>query len=113
MKINWIVRLKNKAFWLALIPAVLILIQAVANVFGFSIELGSLGENLLAVVNAVFAVLAIIGIVADPTTEGLDDSDLAMTYDAPKPADADEQLTGYRDMFPRPPANGGKGGDAR
>ncbi len=34
-------------------------------------------------VNAVFAVLTIRGIVADPTTEGLQDSDRAMTYDKP------------------------------
>ena len=32
MKINWTVRLKNKTFWLALIPAVLLLVQAVAAV---------------------------------------------------------------------------------
>lgn len=82
--INWKVRIKNKNFWIALIPAVLLLIQVVARVFGFEIDLGDLGNNLLAVVNAVFVVLSILGIVTDPTTEGITDSKLALTYDEPK-----------------------------
>lgn len=90
MKINWTVRLKSKSFWLAIIPAVLLLIQVVAAVFGFGLDLGELGNKLLAVVNAVFAVLAILGIVVDPTTEGVSDSQQALTYTEPK-ADSDEQ----------------------
>lgn len=82
--INWTVRLKNKNFWLALIPAVLLLIQVVAAVFGYELDLGALGERLLAVINALFAVLAILGIVTDPTTEGIGDSKLALTYTNPK-----------------------------
>jgi len=85
MEINWLVRIRNKNFWLALIPAVLLLIQVVANVFGYQLDLGDLGNKLLAVVNAVFAVLAILGIVTDPTTAGVSDSNLAMTYEVPKP----------------------------
>lgn len=84
MKINWIVRLKNKAFWLAVVPAILLLVQVVAAVFGIALDLGDLGNKLLAVVNAVFAVLAILGIVNDPTTATLSDSDKALTYTAPK-----------------------------
>lgn len=84
MMINWKVRIKNKNFWIALIPAVLLLIQVIANVFGFTIDLTDLGQKLLAVVNALFVVLAILGIVTDPTTEGISDSDLAMTYEEPK-----------------------------
>ena len=82
--INWKIRIKNKNFWIALIPAVLVLIQVVVKVFGLEIDLGELGNNLLAVVNAVFVVLSILGIVTDPTTEGMSDSDLAMTYIEPK-----------------------------
>jgi len=82
--INWTVRVKNKAFWLALIPALLLLIQAVAAVFGYSIDMGDIGNKLIAVVNAVFGVLAILGIVTDPTTAGVGDSSQAMTYTAPK-----------------------------
>lgn len=82
--INWQVRIKSKQFWLALIPAVLLLVQVVAAVFGFELDLGELGNRLLDVVNALFAVLAILGIVVDPTTEGVGDSAQALTYDRPK-----------------------------
>ena len=82
--INWTVRLKNKNFWIAAIPAVLLLVQAVAAVFGVTLDLGPLGDKLLAVVNAVFVVLAVLGIVTDPTTKGVGDSAQALTYDTPK-----------------------------
>ena len=84
MNINWTVRIKNKTFWLSLIPAVLLLVQVVASVFGFTIDLGDLGDKLIAVVNALFAVLVILGIVTDPTTEGIRDSSQALTYTEPK-----------------------------
>lgn len=86
--INWKVRIKNKTFWLALIPAVLLLVQVVAAVFGYTLDLGELGNKLLAVVNALFAVLTILGIVTDPTTAGVADSQQALTYETPK-KDAD------------------------
>lgn len=84
MNINWKVRVKNKTFWLAIVPAVLLLIQVVAAVFGFTLDLGELGNKLLDVVNAVFGVLAIIGVVTDPTTAGVADSTQALTYTKPK-----------------------------
>ena len=82
--INWTVRIKNKTFWLAIIPALLLLIQTVAAVFGIELNFGALSDQLIAVVNAAFAVLAILGIVTDPTTAGVGDSKQAMTYDTPK-----------------------------
>lgn len=82
--INWEVRLKNKQFWLALIPAVLLLVQAVASVFGFVIDLSALGDKLLVVVNTLFTVLVILGVVVDPTTRGIKDSENALTYTEPK-----------------------------
>ena len=68
MKLNWKVRVKNKAFWLAIIPA----------------------NRLIAVVNALFACLSILGVVSDPTTPGVADSDRAMSYTAPGVADTGE-----------------------
>ena len=84
MNINWTVRIKNKAFWVALIPAVLLLIQVIAAVFGYTLDLGDLGNRLLDVVNALFSVLVILGIVTDPTTDGVGDSTQALTYTEPK-----------------------------
>nr|DAU56326.1 MAG TPA: holin [Caudoviricetes sp.] len=87
--INWKVRLKNKNFWLTLIPAVLLLVQVVAAVFGYTLDFTELDGKLLAVVDALFAVLTILGIVNDPTTEGIGDSKLALTYEEPKKKTAD------------------------
>lgn len=84
MNINWKVRFRNKSFWLALIPAVLLLIQTLAAVFGYSLDLGEMGNRLLAVVNAAFAVLSVLGVVVDPTTEGTEDSRQAMEYQRPR-----------------------------
>lgn len=81
--INWKVRLANKSFWIAFIPAIILLIQAIASVFGFSMDLSDLQDKLLVVVNAVFSVLVIIGVVADPTTTGIGDSERALSYDKP------------------------------
>lgn len=84
MKINWTVRLKNKTFWLSVIPAALLLVQVVAAVFGYTLDFGELGNRLLAVVNAAFALLSVLGVVTDPTTAGVSDSEQAMTYEKPK-----------------------------
>lgn len=81
--INWKVRLRNKAFWLAFIPAALLLVQTVAALFGFALNLGDIGDKLLAVVNAMFALLSILGVVVDPTTQGVGDSQRAMDYVVP------------------------------
>ena len=82
--INWRVRIRNRNFWITLIPAILLLVQVIAAVFNYTLDLGQLGTKLLEVVNALFAVLAILGIVTDPTTAGIRDSEQAMTYDKPK-----------------------------
>ena len=83
MRINWIVRIKNKTFWLSIIPAILLLITSVANVFGYKLDLSDLQSKLLGVVEAVFVVLTVLGVVVDHTTKGLSDSDRAMTYNEP------------------------------
>ena len=82
--INWKVRIRNKTFWMALIPALLLLAQNGAAMFGISLELEEVGSRVLAVVNQLFAVLTILGIVNDPTTQGLGDSEQALSYRKPK-----------------------------
>ena len=81
--INWKVRIKNKNFWLSIIPAVILLIQAIGQVFGYTLDFGVLSGRLLDVVNAVFVVLAILGVVTDPTTAGVSDSQRALSYTEP------------------------------
>lgn len=81
--INITTRIKNKTFWLTLIPAVLLLVQVCAAPFGYQWDFGILNEQLTAIVNALFAVLAILGVVVDPTTAGVGDSKRAMAYEKP------------------------------
>ena len=82
--INWKVRIKNKAFWVAIIPAALLLVQQVCTVFGVQLDFGELQTQMTSIVGTVFTLLAILGIVADPTTAGMGDSEQAMGYDEPK-----------------------------
>jgi phi LC3 family holin len=84
MKINWKVRLKNKAFWVALIPALFLLVTQVCKVFGLSLDLSALQEQALGIVGTVFTLLALFGVVNDPTTSGTSDSEQALTYSEPK-----------------------------
>lgn len=83
-KINWKVRIKSKAFWSALIPALLVLAQVVAVPLGYDFQIGKLSDQLIAILNAVFVVLSILGIVVDPTTSGLTDNSNVMEYKEPR-----------------------------
>ena len=80
---NWKVRIKNKWFWLTIIPAVLLLIQQVAAIFGVQFDFHDLEAQILAVVETVFLILGILGIVVDMTTAGIGDSERAMGYEEP------------------------------
>ncbi len=84
MNVNWKVRIRNKQFWLALIPALFLVVQAVGAPLGYKWDFVVLNQQMAAIVNAVFAVLAIVGVVNDPTTAGLSDSGQAMGYDVPR-----------------------------
>ena len=74
MMINWKVRILNKTFWVTLVPALALLLQTFLAVFGVKLELGETIDKLLVFINALFAVLMIVGIVNDPTTSGISDS---------------------------------------
>lgn len=82
MKINWKVRLKQPAFWIATIPVVITFVYSVLALVGIapSITQDTVQNLFLALV----AVLAQFGIVVDPTTKGVSDSDRAMKYDKPE-----------------------------
>ncbi len=84
MKINWIVRFKNKHFWITFMPTVLLLIQVVVSLFGLELDLSELSNKLIALVDVVFVLLALLGVVTDPTTKGVSDSDRALYYKKPK-----------------------------
>ena len=83
-KINWGVRIRNKWFWMTLIPIILLLIQQVAAIFGFALDFTDIQAKILAVVETVFLLLGTLGIAVDMTTKGIGDSKQALGYFMPR-----------------------------
>ncbi len=81
MKINWKIRLRQPAFWIATIPVVITFVYSILALVGVvpSVTEGAVQNLFLTLVS----VLAQFGIVVDPTTKGVSDSDRAMNYDKP------------------------------
>lgn len=76
MKINWKLRLQSKFFWVALISLIVLLTQQL----GFDI----FPKNWEEVLNTVLSILILLGVINDPTTAGINDSEQAMDYLVPK-----------------------------
>ncbi|MBC1631850.1 phage holin [Listeria welshimeri] len=76
MKINWRVRIKSKVFWVSIIPLVLVLVQQVLGWFGVTIPADTINREALDMINSVFLLLGVLGVVNDPTTKGVNDSEL-------------------------------------
>ena len=81
--INWKVRVKNKWFWTTLIPLILLLIQQILGIFGIAIDVSQIQGQILAIIETVFLILGVLGIVVDMTTYGIGDSERAMSYEEP------------------------------
>ena len=81
--VNWKVRIRNKGFWMTLIPAIALFAQAVGACFDMRLDFGEQTDKLMAVINTLFVVLGVLGVVNDPTTFGFNDSDRAMQYSEP------------------------------
>ena len=75
-KINWRVRLRNKTFWLTLVPLLVLLTQ--------QLGLNWVPENWESIFSTVMAILTVVGIINDPTTAGITDSSQALVYYEPK-----------------------------
>lgn len=82
MKINWKVRLRHRQFWIAIVSALLLLANQVADIFGVDITL--ISSQIEQTVETVLLVLAMLGVIIDPTTSGVKDSDQALTYKEPR-----------------------------
>ncbi|AMR10833.1 holin [Bacillus licheniformis] len=90
-KINWKVRFNNKLFLTALASQTAVMIQGIiAGLVGLGImdiDLSQLDNSLkisLGIVDTVLIYLSFLGIIKDPTTKGISDSDQAMDYEEPR-----------------------------
>ncbi|MDE1398208.1 phage holin [Bacillus licheniformis] len=81
-KINWKVRLKKKTFLVTIFSATLLFVQTIASAFGYDITVYS--AALTEKFNAILTLLVALGVVVDPTTKGISDSDQAMEYEEPR-----------------------------
>lgn len=70
-KINWSKRLSNKVFLMSLVSTILLLIT--------QLNLFPIPENLEAIINSVLTLLALGGVLVDPTTDGMWDSDMGLS----------------------------------
>ena len=87
--INWKVRIKNPVFWTTVIPAAVSFIYCVLGAFGI---VPALTESMvLNIAAAIVTALTTLGVLVDPTTTGMCDSALAMTYSAPRKDDLSEE----------------------
>lgn len=87
--INWKVRLRNPIFWTTVIPAVVGVVYTVLGALGV---VPALTENMvLNIMTVVITALTALGVLVDPTTAGISDSKLALTYDKPRKDDLAEE----------------------
>ena len=81
MKINWKVRFKNKVWlgsFLSLVIGFIYSLLALFDVFP------AVTQNLVVqLLNQVLTFLGLVGVIVDPTTAGLEDSNRAMGYEDP------------------------------
>lgn len=81
MKINWKLRLQNKATLTALVMALVALVYQVLGVCGVVPRVSQ--DQVTTIISMVINILCLLGIVVDPTTDGIGDSARAMTYTKP------------------------------
>ena len=82
MKINWKLRLQNKATLTALVMALVALVYQVLGVCGVVPRVSQ--DQVTTIISMAIKLLCLLGIVVDPTTAGVGDSARAMSYDKPK-----------------------------
>lgn len=87
--INWKVRFKNKGWVMAFVSQLMILAQVlltVLNTLGVTdFQLTEqIKSEVLTVVNSVFVLLSLMGVIQDPTTKGFGDSERALGYKDPQ-----------------------------
>lgn len=80
--INWKVRLKHKPYLVSLISLILLLANQIAHLFGYDITV--FNEQITEISETILTILVVLGVVIDPTTKGIADSERALTYKKPK-----------------------------
>lgn len=85
MNINWKVRIKNPVFWTTIIPIAVAFVYTLLGLLGVVPAIAE--SSVLNIFAMVIEMLTALGVLVDPTTAGLNDSEQAMEYEIPKAAD--------------------------
>ncbi|EGQ3447534.1 phage holin [Staphylococcus pseudintermedius] len=80
--INWKIRIKQKTFWVAMLSAIFLFAQSIAKVLGYDIQVYT--EQLTDALNSILGILVLMGVIQDPTTQGVSDSHQALNYEEPR-----------------------------
>ena len=81
MKLNWKIRFKNKIWLMSFFSAMIAIVYTVLDTFGIFPNVSEVA--LLRLVDAVLLILSLLGVVIDPTTAGVNDSNRACGYEEP------------------------------
>lgn len=82
MNINWKIRFQNKTFLTGLISLVVVFIYDLLQLLEIAPAVTQ--SAVMQVAEGILTILGMVGVIADPTTNGLSDSKQAMTYTSPK-----------------------------
>lgn len=82
MKIKWKLRLQNKATLIALSTAIIAFIYQILGLIGIAPSISE--SQIVECAGMLINILAMLGIVIDPTTAGVNDSAQVLKYDEPK-----------------------------
>lgn len=81
MNINWKLRFQNRVTLTAIVLAVIALVYQILGIIGIVPAVSQ--ETIVQLAGAVINLLVLLGIVVDPTTDGIGDSDRARGYESP------------------------------
>lgn len=82
MKINWKTRLRSGPFWIGVISAVVAAVFTIIPLCG--VELSVTAEQVMHAVTLILMIPTALGVISDPTTKGVCDSQMALTYEKPR-----------------------------
>lgn len=81
MKVNWTVRFHNRLWLSSFISAILMIIYTVLDAFGIIPDISE--AAVFRIADAILLILSLLGVIIDPTTSGINDSNRARGYDQP------------------------------
>ena len=79
---NWKLRFKNKATLTALVGVFILFIKQITEMFG--IDISNQLEQASGAIGTLITILAMLGVITDPTTKGVSDSGIVQTYNKPR-----------------------------